>query len=82
MQAVDGGELHSALSEAEVTVAELKHILGQCKPDSLVFIRLDDDALDNLRGPVCEIVGHEYGYGCTSSLALMLECGQPEEVTE
>ena len=82
MPDVHGAGMYQALSEGKVTVAELKHILGQCKPDSLVFIRLDDDALDDLRGPVCEIIGHEYGYGCTSSLALMLECGQPDEVTE
>lgn len=61
-----------------MTVSGLRRILQQCKPDAAVFIRLDDEALDNLRGPVCEILGHEYGYGCTESLALMLECGQPE----
>jgi hypothetical protein len=59
-----------------MTVQELKHILNQCKPNSVVLIRLDDEVLENLNGPVFEIVGYEYSYGCTESLALMLECGQ------
>lgn len=62
-----------------MTVSDLKRILAQCNPESLVFVRLDDEALDNTRGLVFEIVGHDYSYGCTESLALMLECGQPDD---
>jgi len=64
-----------------MTVFELRIILDQCSPDADVFVRLDDAALDDPRGPVFEILGHEYGYGCTESLALALECGQPSAVT-
>lgn len=61
-----------------MTVAELRRILGQCKPDSEVLIRLDDEFFEHPSGNVAEILGHEYSYGCTESLTLMLECGQPD----
>ena len=61
-------------------VAELKRILAQCKPDSEVLIRLDDEFFENPSGNVAGILGHDYSYGCTDSLALMLECGQPDEL--
>lgn len=61
-----------------MTVAELKRVLDQCKPESEVLIRLDDEFFENPAGNVAEILGHEYSYGCTDSLAIMLECGQPE----
>ena len=59
-----------------MTVSELKHILAQCKPDSEVLIRLDEEFFEEPRGNVAEIVGHDYCYGCTETFALMLECGQ------
>jgi hypothetical protein len=60
-----------------MTIAELKHILAQCKEDSEVLIRLDDEFFENPQGMIAEIIGHEYSYGCTDTLALMLECAQP-----
>jgi hypothetical protein len=59
-------------------VAELMCILEQCKSDSKVLIRLDDEFFENPSGNIAEIIGSAYSYGCTESLALMLECGQPE----
>ena len=63
-----------------MTVAELKHVLAQCKSESEVLIRLDDEFVDDPQGNVAVILGHEYSYGCTETLALMLECGQPRSV--
>jgi hypothetical protein len=60
-----------------MTVSELRTILDQCSPHADVLVRLDDAALDNPQGLVFEILGYEYSYGCTESLALALECGQP-----
>jgi hypothetical protein len=60
-----------------MTVADLRRVLAQCKGHSEVLVRLDVEALENPQGLVFEILGHDYSYGCTESLALMLECGQP-----
>jgi hypothetical protein len=62
-----------------MTISELRYILDQCQPNAEVLVRLDDEFYDKPRGNVAEILGHEYSYGCTEKLALMLECGQPEE---
>jgi hypothetical protein len=62
-----------------MTVSEFKRILAQCRPDSEVLIRLDSEVLENPRGFVFEILGHDYSYGCTDTLALMLECGHADE---
>ncbi len=63
-----------------MTVAALRRVLAQGNPESEVLIRLDDEFFENPSGNVAEILGHEYSYGCTESLALMLECGQPDEL--
>ena len=61
-----------------MTVGELKRVLAQCKSESEVLIRLDDEFFDHPSGNVAVILSHEYSYGCTETLALMLECGQPD----
>ena len=61
-----------------MNVSELRLILDQCSPDAVVLVRLDEEALDAPRGLVFEILWHEYSYGCNESLALALECGQPD----
>jgi len=65
--------------EMAMTVSELQRVLEQCNPSDEVLVRMDYETLESLRGNVFEIESSDYSYGCTDTLALMLECGQPEE---
>lgn len=59
-------------------VFELKRILAQCNPQADVFIRLDAEFLEDASSNCAEILGSDYSYGCTETLALALECGIPD----
>lgn len=65
-----------------MTVAELRRVCAGANPNAEVLVRIDDEALENPRGLVFEILSSEYSMGCTDTYALMLDCGQSESKIE